>query len=104
MEEFDHEVDAPRGATSREWEVFVRDETADPLTHVGSVSAPSVDIAREQAASLFARTAVTLWLCPADKTRRYQTDETTLGTGKTGDDATMSVDEMESETLRGENR
>ncbi|RKS83040.1 rSAM-partnered protein [Haloarcula quadrata] len=104
MEEFDHEVDAPRGATSREWEVFVREDTADPLTHVGSVSAPSVDIAREQAASLFTRTAVTLWLCPADKTRRYQTDETTLGTGKTGDDATMSVDEMESETLRGENR
>ncbi|AAV46293.1 unknown [Haloarcula marismortui ATCC 43049] len=104
MEEFDHEVDAPRGATSREWEVFVREDTADPLTHVGSVSAPSVDIAREQAASLFARTAVTLWLCPADKTRRYQTDETTLGTGKTEDDATMSVDEMESETLRGENR
>nr|WP_252718806.1 Htur_1727 family rSAM-partnered candidate RiPP [Haloarcula sp. CBA1122] len=69
-----------------------------------SVSAPSADIAREQAASLFARTAVTLWLCPADKTRRYQTDEATLGTGNAGDDATMSVDEMESETLRGENR
>ncbi|MHC3378162.1 Htur_1727 family rSAM-partnered candidate RiPP [Haloarcula sp. H-GB5] len=104
MEEFDHEVDAPRGATSREWEVFVREDTADPLTHVGSVSAPSADIAREQAASLFARTAVTLWLCPADETHRYQTDAATLGTGKTGDDATMSVDEMESETLRGGNR
>ncbi|MCJ0619231.1 rSAM-partnered protein [Haloarcula hispanica] len=80
MEEFDHEVDAPRGATSREWEVFVREDTADPLTHVG------------------------LWLCPADETHRYQTDEATLGTGNAGDDATMSVDEMESETLRGENR
>ncbi|KOX92056.1 hypothetical protein AMS69_16045 [Haloarcula rubripromontorii] len=104
MEEFDHEVDAPRGATSREWEVFVREETADPLAHVGSVSAPSVDIAREQAASLFGRTAVTLWLCPADETHRYQTDDAALGSGTTGDDATMSLDEMESETLRGENR
>ena len=104
MEEFDHEVDAPRGATSREWEVFVREDTADPLTHVGSVSAPSVDIAREQAASLFARTAVTLWLCPGDETHRYQTDEAMLGNEKAGDDATMSIDEMESETLRGENR
>ncbi|WP_336337312.1 Htur_1727 family rSAM-partnered candidate RiPP [Haloarcula brevis] len=103
MEEFDHEVDAPRGATSREWEVFVREETADPLAHVGSVSAPSADIAREQAASLFGRTAVTLWLCPADETHRYQTDEAALGSGATGEDATMSVDEMESETLRGEN-
>ncbi|EMA32927.1 Htur_1727 family rSAM-partnered candidate RiPP [Haloarcula japonica] len=104
MEEFDHEVDAPRGATSREWEVFVREDTADPLTHVGSVSAPSADIAREQAAALFARTAVTMWVCPADETHRYQSDAATLGSGKAGDDATMSVDEMESETLRGENR
>lgn len=104
MEEFDHEVDAPRGATSREWEVFVREDTAEPLTHVGSVSAPSAAIAREQATSLFARTAVTLWLCPVDETHRYQTDDAALGTGNTGEDATMSVDEMESETLRGENR
>ncbi|MDS0223149.1 Htur_1727 family rSAM-partnered candidate RiPP [Haloarcula sp. S1AR25-5A] len=104
MGELDTEVDAPRGATSREWEVFVREDTADPLTHVGSVSAPSADIAREQAASLFGRTAVTLWLCPADETQRYQTDAATLGSGAPGDDATMTVDEMESATLRGDNR
>jgi len=104
MESFDHEVDAPRGATSREWEVFAREDTADSLTHVGSVSAPSAEIAREQAASLFGRTAVSLWLCPADETHRYQTEAATLDTGTAGEDATMSVDEMESETLRGENR
>ncbi|MBV0901900.1 Htur_1727 family rSAM-partnered candidate RiPP [Haloarcula salina] len=102
MGEFDHEVDAPRGATSREWEVFVREATADPLTHVGSVSAPSADVAREQAASLFGRTAVALWLCPADETRRYQAEAATLGAGAAGEDATMSVAEMQSETLRGE--
>ncbi len=83
--------------------MFVREDTADPLTHVGSVSAPSVDIAREQAASLFARTAVTRGCVPPTRPP-MPTDETTPPTGQTDDDATMSVDEMESETLRGENR
>jgi len=64
-------VDAPRGDVSREWELFVREATGDPLTHAGSVSAPSAEIAREQAEQLFGWTAETLWLCPADETRRF---------------------------------
>ncbi|MFB6223779.1 MAG: Htur_1727 family rSAM-partnered candidate RiPP [Haloarcula sp.] len=102
MDQLDYAVDAPRGATSREWEVFLREDTSESLTHVGSLSAPTVEIAREQAASLFGRTATTLWLCPADETRRYQTADATLGDGRTAEDATMTVDEMQSETLRGE--
>lgn len=71
-------VDAPRGDVSREWEAFVREDSAEPLRHVGSVSAPSVETAREQAAQLFGWTAETLWLCPADETRRFYADDVAL--------------------------
>jgi rSAM-partnered protein len=77
--EFDTTVDEPRGDVSREWELFVREATADPLRHVGSVSAPSVDVARQQATELFGWTAETLWLCPADETHRFAADGVTLG-------------------------
>jgi len=70
----DSSVDAPRGDVTREWELFVREESGDPLTHAGSVSAPSADIAREQAERLFGWSAETLWLCPADETRRFAAD------------------------------
>lgn len=63
--------DGPRSATEREWDVFVREETADPLRHVGSVTAPSPDVAHEQASSLFDRWARDVWLCPADAVHRY---------------------------------
>ena len=75
----DGSVDAPRGDVTREWELFVRESAGDPLRHVGSVSAPSVEIAREQAAKLFAWTAETLWLCPADETRRFTAESVALG-------------------------
>ena len=68
-------VDEPRDAVSREWELFVRESPEEPLTHAGSVSAPSADIAREQATQLFEWTAEALWLCPADEVERVQTDE-----------------------------
>jgi len=101
-------VDAPRGDTSREWEVFCRETESEPLTHVGSVSAPTADIAREQAATLFEHAAAALWLCPADETVRVQ--ERDLGVGETaaaepddGESApTMDADRMNAETLRGE--
>jgi|GEM_PF-1284484 len=70
----DSAVGAPRGDVTREWELFVREESGDPLTHAGSVSAPSAEIAREQAERLFGWTAETLWLCPADETRRFAAD------------------------------
>ena len=70
----DATVDAPRGDVTREWELFLREASSDPLRHAGSVSAPTAEIAREQAAQLFGWTAETLWLCPADETRRFTTD------------------------------
>ncbi|WP_436927072.1 Htur_1727 family rSAM-partnered candidate RiPP [Halosimplex amylolyticum] len=74
----DGSVDGPRGDVTREWELFVRESTGDPLRHAGSVSAPSTEIAREQAAQLFGWTAETLWLCPADETRRFTADGVAL--------------------------
>ena len=106
MDSLDTTVDATRGATSREWEVFCRESEPEPLTHVGSVSAPTAAVAREQATSLFGHAATSLWLCPADETVRVQ-DES-LGVGRVtaddaeGDDApTMETGRMEAETLRG---
>ena len=61
----------PRGETTPEWEVFLREERTEPLRHVGSVSAPSVAVAREQATDLFGWTAHTLWLCQADDVARF---------------------------------
>jgi rSAM-partnered protein len=46
--------DHPRGGDQREWEVFVREDEADPMRHVGSVSAPTAKVAHEQATRLFA--------------------------------------------------
>ena len=56
-----------------EWEVFVRDDTSDPVRHVGSVTATNVERAREHSARLFAWYADDLWLCPADDLVRYST-------------------------------
>ncbi|WP_459192135.1 Htur_1727 family rSAM-partnered candidate RiPP [Halosimplex sp. J119] len=75
----DATVDAPRGDVTREWELFVRESTGEPLEHAGSVSAPSAEIAREQAAQLFGWAAETLWLCPADETHRFGANDITLG-------------------------
>jgi len=66
-------VDEPRDAVTSEWELFVRESPDDALTHAGSVSAPSADIAREQATQLFEWSAEALWLCPADAVERVQT-------------------------------
>jgi len=101
-------VDAPRADTSREWEVFCRETESEPLTHVGSVSAPTPAVAREQAVMLFGHTATALWLCPAEETVRVQ--GRALGVGETAaaeaEDseaaATMDADQMDAETLRGE--
>jgi rSAM-partnered protein len=64
---------APRSDEVPEWEVFVREAATDPLRHAGSVSAPSADVAREQAATLLGDDAHTLWLCPAAEVHRFTT-------------------------------
>lgn len=79
-------VDEPRDAVTREWELFVREGPDEPLTHAGSVSAPSADIAREQAAQLFEWAAAALWLCPADEIERVQTDDASA-VASAGDEA-----------------
>jgi rSAM-partnered protein len=98
MDPADH---PPRGGTSREWELFYRASPPEPLIHVGSVSAPTVDIAREQAAKLFGD-GDALWLCPADETVRLQREE--LGVGTDAGDAGQTMDEsaMRETTLGGE--
>lgn len=64
-------IDEPRGAEAPEWEVFYRETPAEPLRHVGSVSAPTESVAREQASSLFDREAHSVWLCPAAEVARF---------------------------------
>lgn len=59
---------APEG---REWEVFLRDEDADPLRHVGSVRALSPEDAHESASRLFGWYASDVWVVPADHVHRY---------------------------------
>jgi len=64
-------VSEPRSDETPEWEVFLRSEESEPLRHVGSVSAPTEQVAREQAQSLFGWTARTLWLCRAGDVARF---------------------------------
>lgn len=80
-------VDEPRDAVTREWELFVREAATEPLVHVGSVSAPSASIAREQARSLFGWTVEALWCCPADEVERVQTTAVSAVASAEGDEA-----------------
>lgn len=72
-------LDEPRGDRTREWELFVRESSEEPLRHAGSVSAPTAEVAREQATTLFGFAAETLWLCPADETVRLVAADVALG-------------------------
>lgn len=63
-------VDEPRADGTPEWEVFLRESACEPLRHAGSVTAPSADLAREQAGALFPD-AGTLWLCRTDRVARF---------------------------------
>jgi len=75
---------APRADGTDEWEAFVRPTPAEPLRHVGSVSAPTAGTAHE-AADRLVPDAHAVWLCPTDAVARF--DERSLaGTGvETGD-------------------
>ena len=79
-------VTEPRGDTTPEWEVFLRADRSESLRHVGSVSAPSAAVAREQAADLFGWTAHTLWVCRADDVARFTERE--LGGGRSSGGST----------------
>ncbi|WP_424008534.1 Htur_1727 family rSAM-partnered candidate RiPP [Haloferax denitrificans] len=58
----------PRIDGTRQWEVFYRDAPTEPMRHVGSVTAPSEDLATEQARTLFGGDGdADLWLAPADE-------------------------------------
>jgi len=72
-------LEEPRADRTREWELFVREEPGEALRHAGSVSAPTAELAREQATTLFGFAAETLWLCPADETHRFVAGDVALG-------------------------
>jgi rSAM-partnered protein len=60
-----------RSADGRRFEVFVREAESDPLRHVGTVAAPTPDVAHEEASKLFAWYARDVWVCPAAEVSRY---------------------------------
>ena len=62
-----------RRTHERRWEVFVREAESDPMCRVGTVAAPSPEVAHEEASRLFAWYARDVWLCPADETHRFST-------------------------------
>jgi rSAM-partnered protein len=78
-----------RNAVEHEWEIFTREDESDSLTHIGSISAPSADVAYQQATKLFAWYASDIWVCPARAVYRYTTHElddqaepVTIGSGE----------------------
>jgi rSAM-partnered protein len=74
----DHEVTAPRVSNGREWDLFVSEDASDPPRHAGSVTAPSREVAVDQATKLVGRDAETLWVCPADEVTRRTTEANAL--------------------------
>ena len=85
----------PRSADGCRFEVFVRDDESDPLSHVGTVSAPSPDAAHEEASKLFAWYARDVWVCPTAETHRYTTERLADEHEPDGEsvDATQTADE-----------
>jgi rSAM-partnered protein len=63
-------VNEPRHDGVDAWEVFLRTDSAEPLTHAGSVTAPTAEAAHEHAGALF-EDAGTIWLCPTDEVARF---------------------------------
>lgn len=63
-------VEEARADEVPEWEVFLRESACEPLRHAGSVTAPSAEVAHEQASTLFPE-AGTLWLCRSDGVARF---------------------------------
>lgn len=80
----------PRRTHERRWEVFVREAESDPMCRVGTVAAPSPEVAHEEASRLFAWYARDVWLCPADETHRFSTYS--LGDDGVGTDPEAGTD------------
>ena len=88
------ESSGPRSADGRRFEVFVREAESDPLRHVGTVAAPTPDVAHEEASKLFAWYARDVWVCPASEVHRYSAES--LGeTDAEPDDPADSADSDE---------
>ncbi|MFB6210769.1 MAG: Htur_1727 family rSAM-partnered candidate RiPP [Halobacteriales archaeon] len=85
-------AEQPRSATEQEWEVFLRETVSDPVQHVGSVTAPSSEIAHEQAEQLFDRFARDIWLCPADAVHRYSVTSMTASPAGTSTDTESNAE------------
>ncbi|MFD1569168.1 Htur_1727 family rSAM-partnered candidate RiPP [Halorubrum laminariae] len=77
--------DGSRSTDGRRFEIFVREEEADPLRHVGSVAASTPDAAHEEASALFAWFARDVWVCPAEETHRYSAESLADERGRDGD-------------------
>jgi rSAM-partnered protein len=82
-------VNEPRHDGVDEWEVFVRTDSTEPLTHAGSVTAPTAEAAHEHAGALFGD-ARTIWLCPTDGVARF--------TSRTLDAGERATDEADRST------
>ncbi len=67
--------DGDRAPNGREFELFVRSETDDPMRHVGSVRAVDTGGAYELATRLFAWHADDVWVCPSSAMTRYTTHD-----------------------------
>jgi rSAM-partnered protein len=72
-----------RADRGREWELFVREAETEPLHHVGSVTGPTEEIARQRAESLLGWSASAVWLCPADEVTRFDTRSLATDDGAT---------------------
>ncbi|WP_424015888.1 Htur_1727 family rSAM-partnered candidate RiPP [Halorubrum xinjiangense] len=86
------DANGPRSADGRRFEVFIREEESDPLRHVGTVAAPTPDVAHEEASKLFAWYARDVWVCPAAEVSRYSA-ESLAGDEEGGDESSDDADE-----------
>ncbi|KOX98210.1 Htur_1727 family rSAM-partnered candidate RiPP [Halorubrum tropicale] len=89
VEKTDRTEDAngPRSADGRRFEVFVREAESDPLRHVGTVAAPTPDVAHEEASKLFAWYARDVWVCPAAEVSRYSAESLAVDADGPDDEA-----------------
>ncbi|TKX42712.1 MULTISPECIES: Htur_1727 family rSAM-partnered candidate RiPP [unclassified Halorubrum] len=89
VEKTDRTEDAngPRSADGRRFEVFVREAESDPIRHVGTVAAPTPDVAHEEASKLFAWYARDVWVCPAAEVSRYSAESLAVDADGPDDEA-----------------
>ncbi|QAU13880.1 rSAM-partnered protein [Halorubrum sp. BOL3-1] len=96
-------ANGPRSADGRRFEVFVREEESDPLRHVGTVAAPTPDVAHEEASKLFAWYARDVWVCPTAEVSRYSAESLAgdeadgAGTSTAGEADAPAGDESDAE-------